>query len=206
MPQPVDREVTLIALASKPRARRDATALASGLATRNHAPPPAPLLPVRCERFVGAAAPNFCATLRSQSSLRSPSSRPASAPPPPHPPHPALPLLALPPIARCYHRRHRWTRWVGALLPPSTPPLTPYHVTLPSATHSAARNLPDHHHGHRSHPHPPFAPPGRSARCFYHPPLPAWPHTVRTVRRRRCYTTHYHQRHLPIATAVTAHH
>ena len=112
MPQPVDREVTLIALASKPRARRDATALASGLATRNHAPPPAPLLPVRCERFVGAAAPNFCATLRShttrptsQSSLRSPSNRPASAPPPPHPPRPALPLLA--------HRCHR------ALLPPT---------------------------------------------------------------------------------------
>ena len=160
MPQPVDREVTLIALASKPRARRDATALASGLATRNHAPPPAPLLPVRCERFVGAAAPNFCATLRSQSSLRSPSSRPASAPPPPHPPHPALPLLALPPIARCYHRRHRWTRWVGALLPPSTPPLTsarfarrhtPYHVTLPSATHSSGQvgALLLLHHRHR---------------------------------------------------------
>ena len=91
----------------------------------HHAPPPAALLPVRCERFVGAAAPNFCATLRShttrptsQSSLRSPSSRPASAPHPPHPPHPALPLLAHRTdaiaghggSARCYHRRRHRSR------------------------------------------------------------------------------------------------
>ena len=203
----------------------------------HHAPPPAALLPVRCERFVGAAAPNFCATLRShttrptsQSSLRSPSNT-CIALFPPHPPHPVLPLLAhrchralLPPtpsldtvgrraattvdatarhrsrhtMSLCHpphiqplpppppasrpsppsapHRRHRWTWWVGALLPPSTPPLTsarfarrhtPYHVTLPSATHSSGQvgALLLLHHRHRFDA-PPSSP---------HAPLPSQP-------------------------------